>query len=119
MYDGGGDLDAGVLSRFDGFFVSSVTAGDTVPAGAEIGRLHGYDGALLETVTHRPLGMVMFLRRQARTRAGDVLFSQAATTAATSRGGPARDGRGAGPMSGLALRRRPAAGGPLRHPRRG
>jgi predicted deacylase len=79
VYDGGGDLDAGVLSRYDGFFVSSVTAGDTVAAGAEIGRLHGYDGALLETVTAPAAGMVMFLRQQARTRVGDVLFSQAAT----------------------------------------
>jgi predicted deacylase len=77
VYDGGGDLDAGVLSRYDGFFVSAVTAGDTVAAGAELGRLHGYDGALLETVTAPSVGMVMFLRRQARTRAGDVLFSLA------------------------------------------
>ncbi|TDC53961.1 hypothetical protein E1212_04005 [Jiangella ureilytica] len=77
VYDGGGDLDAGVLSRHDGFFVSTVTAGDIVPAGGEIGRLHGYDGTLLETVAAPAAGMVMFLRRRARTRAGDVLFSLA------------------------------------------
>lgn len=77
VYDGGGDLDAGVLAAHDGFFVSSVDAGDRVSPGAEIGRLHGYDGALLETVTAPAAGMVMFLRRRARTRTGDVLFSLA------------------------------------------
>ncbi|TDD70741.1 hypothetical protein E1262_08825 [Jiangella aurantiaca] len=77
VYDGGGDLDAGVIAAHDGFFVSSVDAGDRVAPGTEIGRLHGYDGALLETVTAPSAGMVMFLRRRARTRAGEVLFSLA------------------------------------------
>lgn len=77
VYDGGGDLDAGVLAAQDGFFVSSVDAGERVGPGTEIGRLHGYDGALLETVTAPSAGMVMFLRRKARTHAGDVLFSLA------------------------------------------
>ncbi|MBB5791655.1 succinylglutamate desuccinylase/aspartoacylase family protein [Jiangella mangrovi] len=77
VYDGGGDLDAGVLAAHDGFFVSAVDAGERVTPGAEIGRLHGYDGALLETVTAPAAGMVMFLRRRARTRAGDVLFALA------------------------------------------
>ncbi len=77
VYDGGGDLDAGVLSAHDGFFVSSVDAGERVAAGTEIGRLHGYDGALLETLTAPSPGMVVFLRRKARTRTGEVLFSLA------------------------------------------
>lgn len=77
VYDGGGDLDSGVVAAHDGFFVSSADAGDRVHRGAEIGRLHGYDGTLLEIVTATSAGRVMFLRRKARTRAGEVLFSLA------------------------------------------
>lgn len=71
---GQGDLDSGVTADRDGFFVSSADAGDIVTSGGELGRFYGYDGDLLDTVTAPIGGMVMFLRRQARTRAGDVLY---------------------------------------------
>ncbi|WP_240477350.1 succinylglutamate desuccinylase/aspartoacylase family protein [Jiangella muralis] len=74
VYDGG-DLDAGVAARHDGLFVSTVNAGAVVGSGEEVGRLYSYAGELLETITTPSDGMVMFLRRQARTRAGEVLFA--------------------------------------------
>ncbi|SDU63497.1 succinylglutamate desuccinylase/aspartoacylase family protein [Jiangella alkaliphila] len=73
----GGDLDAGVVSGHDGFFVSTVTAGAVVAAGDEIGRIYSYAGVLADSVAAPSGGMVMFLRRQSRTRTGEVLFALA------------------------------------------
>lgn len=69
---GEGDLDDGAAADRNGYFVSSVRAGDVV--GGEIGRFYDYDGTLLHSVDAREPGMVMFLRRQARTAQGDVLY---------------------------------------------
>ena len=77
VYDGGGDLDSGTQSEHDGLFVSSTSAGAVVAAGEEIGRIYDYQGALLHVVRASDEGMVMFLRRRARVRAGDVIFSLA------------------------------------------
>lgn len=71
---GSGDLDTGMQTKRDGFFVTSVDAGDTVDANDEIGRCYDYHGRLLETVRAPRRGVVMFLRRQARIRTDDVLF---------------------------------------------
>lgn len=74
---GEGDLDDGALADIDGYFVSTVAAGAVVAAGDEIGRLYSYAGCLIREVNAHAEGMVMFLRRQARTRAGEVLFALA------------------------------------------
>ncbi|TDE13519.1 succinylglutamate desuccinylase/aspartoacylase family protein [Jiangella asiatica] len=71
---GNGDLDTGAAARGHGFFVSSVRAGDVVAAGDEIGRFYDHDGELVHIVDAPDTGMVMFLRRQARTATDDVLF---------------------------------------------
>lgn len=71
---GAGDLDDGAQSRHHGLFVISQEAGAIVPEGAEIGRLYDYAGRLLEVIRSPRQGVVMFLRRQARTQIGDVLF---------------------------------------------
>lgn len=77
---GAGDLDAGMQAKRDGLFVSAVNAGDTVDVDDEIGRCYDYHGRLLEIVRAPRPGMVMFLRRQARTRTDDVLFALADLT---------------------------------------
>lgn len=74
---GRGDLDAGVQSKHDGFFVSGTAAGAVLASGDVIGEVYRYDGRLLEVVEAPHDGMVMFLRRQARVRAGDALFALA------------------------------------------
>lgn len=74
---GGGDLDSGVVSRHDGFFVSTTGAGMEVRGGDDIGRIYSFAGELLEIVAAPAAGMVMFLRREARTRSGDVLLALA------------------------------------------
>lgn len=74
---GGGDLDAGSTSAHDGLFVSTVAGGAVVDGGDELGRVYTYAGELFQQVTAPAAGMVMFLRRQARVRAGDVLFALA------------------------------------------
>jgi predicted deacylase len=71
---GSGDLDAGVRSSYAGLFVVSATAGEVVPEDGEVGRLYGYRGELLEVMRAARSGVVMFLRRQAQVRPGDVLF---------------------------------------------
>jgi len=71
---GCGDLDVGMQAKRDGLFASTVDAGDIVNVGDEIGRCYDYQGHLLEVVRAPRPGMVMFLRRQARTLAEDVLF---------------------------------------------
>ncbi|GAA5112670.1 succinylglutamate desuccinylase/aspartoacylase family protein [Haloechinothrix salitolerans] len=71
---GSGDLDAGMQAKRDSLFVSAVNAGDIVDVDDEIGRCYDYQGHLLEAVRAPRPGMVMFLRRQARTLADDVLF---------------------------------------------
>lgn len=71
---GAGDLDAGMKAKRDGLFVSAVNAGDLVNIDDEIGRCYDYQGHELEIVRAPRSGMVMFLRRQARTLADDVLF---------------------------------------------
>lgn len=71
---GEGDVDNGAHSRHHGLFVSSTQAGAVVDEGDEIGRLYDYPGRLLEVVRAPQAGVVMFLRRQARTQAEDVLF---------------------------------------------
>nr|WP_281352262.1 M14 family metallopeptidase [Phytoactinopolyspora alkaliphila] len=71
---GDGDLDYGAAAAQPGLFVSSVRAGDVVDQGSEIGRLYSFDGDLLQRVDAPGTGMVMFLRRQARTAEMDVLF---------------------------------------------
>lgn len=71
---GSGDLDVGMQTKHDGFFVSSVDGGDVVDIDDEIGRCFDYGGRLIETVRAPRRGVVMFLRRQARTRTDDVLF---------------------------------------------
>ncbi|WP_166355557.1 succinylglutamate desuccinylase/aspartoacylase family protein [Phytoactinopolyspora limicola] len=69
-----GDLDQGAQADESGLFVSSVRSGQVVVAGDEIGRCHAYDGEFRRLVEAPNDGMVMFLRRQARVLAGDVLF---------------------------------------------
>ncbi|WP_084037340.1 succinylglutamate desuccinylase/aspartoacylase family protein [Haloechinothrix halophila] len=71
---GPGDLDSGMQAKRDGLFVSAVNAGDIVDIDDEIGRCYDYRGRLLEIVRAPRPGVVMFLRRQARTLADDVLF---------------------------------------------
>jgi predicted deacylase len=71
---GSGDLDAGVRSSYSGLFVVSATAGEVIPEDGEVGRLYGYRGELLEVLRAARSGVVMFLRRQAQVRPGDVLF---------------------------------------------
>ncbi|MPY80933.1 MAG: hypothetical protein GEV04_21350 [Actinophytocola sp.] len=71
---GSGDLDSGMQAKCDGLFVSAVDAGDIVDVDDEIGRCYDYQGHLLDVVRAPRQGMVMFLRRQARTLAHDVLF---------------------------------------------
>lgn len=71
---GDGDLDDGAQTDHDGFFSRTVRAGEVVEAGAEIGRCYGDAGQLLDVVRAPRRGMVMFLRRQARIREGDVVF---------------------------------------------
>ncbi|WP_051426267.1 succinylglutamate desuccinylase/aspartoacylase family protein [Jiangella gansuensis] len=71
---GQGDLDTGAAAGGHGFFVSSVRAGDVVRRGEEIGRFHDHDGESAHPVVAPGDGMVMFLRRQARTATEDVLF---------------------------------------------
>lgn len=71
---GAGDLDEGAQAPVDGLFVTTARAGALLAAGSEIGRLYGYQGQLTETVTAPHDCMVMFLRRQARTSVGDVLY---------------------------------------------
>ena len=73
----GGDLDDGVTSSHDGFFVSTVAPGVVVEKDEEVGRLYAYGGSLADIVRTPAAGLVMFLRRQARTRIGDVLFALA------------------------------------------
>lgn len=72
---GGGDLDAGSASTQGGFFVSATIAGAVLAEGAIIGHVYDFEGCLLDEVRAPYEGMVMFLRRQARTRVGDVLFA--------------------------------------------
>jgi predicted deacylase len=76
---GAGDLDHGAKAKQHGLFVTSVRAGDVLDRGAEIGRFYDYDGDLVHVVDAHADGMVMFLRRQARTQTGDVLFVMART----------------------------------------
>lgn len=71
---GAGDLDQGAQASHHGLFVTAVAAGDTVTAGAQLGRFYNYSGELLHSVDAPSDGVVMFLRRRARTAAGDVLF---------------------------------------------
>lgn len=71
---GAGDLDAGMQSKRDGLFASTVNAGDVVALDDEIGRCYDYQGCLVEIVRAPRRGVVMFLRRQARTQVDDVLF---------------------------------------------
>jgi predicted deacylase len=77
---GGGDLDEGAQSKHHGLFVVSTTAGAVVERGDEIGRIYNYDSRLIDTVNASSRGMVMFLRRQARIQAEDVLFMLAQTS---------------------------------------
>lgn len=74
---GSGDLDQGAAASHDGLFVSSADAGELLQGNDEVGRLYDYRGRLLDVVRAPRQGVVMFLRSQARTRAGDVLFIQA------------------------------------------
>lgn len=71
---GAGDLDEGAQSSHHGFFVNSTGAGSLIDDGEEIGRFYDYQGQLLQVIRAPRQGMVMFLRRQARTRVDDVLF---------------------------------------------
>lgn len=71
---GTGDLDKGAQARHDGLFVGSTSVKSVVPEGGEIGRIFDYQGRLLETFLAPHEGIVMFLRRQARTQVDDVLF---------------------------------------------
>lgn len=71
---GSGDLDAGARSAYAGLFVVTAAAGETVATGGEVGRLYGYQGEVLEVVCAARSGVLMFVRRQAQVRPGDVLF---------------------------------------------
>jgi predicted deacylase len=77
---GGGDLDCGGQAGRHGLFATAAAPGQDVAEGDEIGRMYGYEGELLEVVRASRRGVVMFLRRRARTRAGDVLFALAEPT---------------------------------------
>ncbi len=74
---GSGDLDQGARSPADGLFVATATAGAIVRAGDEVGSLHHYDGHLITRIVSPRAGMVMFLRRKARTERDEVLFALA------------------------------------------
>lgn len=71
---GSGDLDHGSQALHHGFFVSSTRAGALVDEDQEIGRFYDYRGQLLHHIGAPRQGVVMFLRRQARTQLDDVLF---------------------------------------------
>lgn len=71
---GDGDLDQGIVAYVDGFFTSKVQAGATVGAGDEIGVQYNDQGVVSRVLRAPQDGIVMFLRRQARVEAGDVLF---------------------------------------------
>ncbi|WP_158542911.1 succinylglutamate desuccinylase/aspartoacylase family protein [Phytoactinopolyspora halophila] len=71
---GDGDLDDGFQATHHGFFVSSAAVGEFTAANSEIGRFYDFDGNFLHYVNAHADGVLMFLRRQARTQAGDVLF---------------------------------------------
>ncbi|MTD59003.1 succinylglutamate desuccinylase/aspartoacylase family protein [Amycolatopsis pithecellobii] len=77
---GGGDLDCGGQAERNGLFATVAAVGQDVAEGDEIGRMYGYEGGLLEVVRAPRRGVVMFLRRRARTRVGDVLFALAEQT---------------------------------------
>ncbi|HYT10126.1 MAG TPA: M14 family metallopeptidase [Mycobacteriales bacterium] len=70
---GGGDLDSDVL-RFGagGLFVATVAAGETVEAAQPLGRVLDVTGRCRQEIRSPAAGRVMFLRRAALVRAGDV-----------------------------------------------
>jgi len=74
---GSGDLDQGAQSPQDGLFVATTTAGAIVRAGDEVGKLYHYDGRLITSIVSPQVGMVMFLRRKARTQRDEILFALA------------------------------------------
>ncbi|GAA3143336.1 putative deacylase [Kribbella aluminosa] len=71
---GSGDLDSGVASPCAGLFSTTAVAGELMAEGSEVGRLFNYQGDLLEVVRAPRPGVLMFLRRHARVKLGDVLF---------------------------------------------
>lgn len=71
---GPGDLDEGAQAARPGWFVTSTVAGALVDAGDEIGWFYDYEGNLLHEVRAPRQGVVMFLRRRARTKPADVLY---------------------------------------------
>lgn len=72
--NGAGDLDEGAQAQRHGFFVSSTSAGAQVDEGGELGQFYDYQGRRLHDVLAPRPDVVMFLRRQPRTRIGDILF---------------------------------------------
>ena len=57
--------------------MATATAGAIVLAGEEVGRLYDYDGRLITAIVSPQDGMVMFLRRKARTERDEILFALA------------------------------------------
>jgi predicted deacylase len=70
---GTGDLDQGLAADHDGVLVTRCRAGDTVGEGDRLGEVYDLDGRLLRTLVAPRPATVLFLRRTARHRAGDVL----------------------------------------------
>lgn len=108
---GAGDLDSGMQANNDGLFVTAAGAGEFAHAGAELGRLYSFDGEMIESVCAPKAGFVMFLRRQARVRRGEVLLVLAEST---EKPGAQHGGTRSGTES---VRLRTAASGRLREPR--
>jgi predicted deacylase len=70
---GGGDLDRDVIAfSAGGLFVAEVAAGDTVHAGRPLGSVLDVHGRARQVLRATRDGRVMFLRRAAQVRPGDV-----------------------------------------------
>jgi len=70
---GGGDLDTDVLRvAAGGFFLAAVAAGDPVEPGQPLGGVLDVTGRCRQELRSPRRGRVMFLRRAARVRPGDV-----------------------------------------------
>jgi predicted deacylase len=78
---GGGDLDRDVLTfATGGLFAAAVAAGDAVRADQVLGTVQDVYGAVRQELRAPHAGRVMFLRRSAHVRPGDVAASLAGHT---------------------------------------
>ena len=78
IVSGGGDLDRDVLTfAAGGLFVANVAAGDAVATGQPLGEVVDVHGRTRQVLRARRAGRVMFLRRAAQVRPGDVVAALA------------------------------------------